>query len=143
MSAQLLHEFPETRSVWNVRKRVLLAELESVRTRWQQADSSVDDKKISSASRVAVRIEAELTLTAECARSNPKSYATWAHRVWTFEQLALELLELLSQSPDSFGTSSSDAVGPLRQRVQSLWLKELALTQHYLKLDARNCILFF
>ena len=143
LSAQLLHEFPETRSVWNVRKRVLVAQFECIRARCQRAACVLErgpepgagaEEKLLSPNWLTELIEAELTLTAECARANPKSYATWAHRVWTFEHLAHALLELLTHS-------GQNADASLHRRVENLWLKELALTQHYLKLDARNCML--
>jgi hypothetical protein len=75
-------------SLWNMRKR-LLSESASVEL-----------------------LQAELQLTQTCLQTNPKSYGSWYHRLWTVKLLPAEKMD---------------------------WQKELGLLTKLLALDARNC----
>ena len=64
LAARLLEQNPEVYTVWNHRKKSLLATLD------KGGDEAAE----------AVRIE--LALTQKALQKHPKSYATWHHRRW-------------------------------------------------------------
>ncbi|KAK9853619.1 hypothetical protein WJX84_003448 [Apatococcus fuscideae] len=68
LAARLLEQNPEVYTVWNHRKRALLATLS------KGGDTAAE------------AVKAELALTQRALEKHPKSYATWHHRRWLVAQ---------------------------------------------------------
>uniref|UniRef100_A0A6M2DHR2 Geranylgeranyl transferase type-2 subunit alpha n=1 Tax=Xenopsylla cheopis TaxID=163159 RepID=A0A6M2DHR2_XENCH len=95
--AQALSANPDIYTFWNIRKEVL---------QYLVAQNELDQVDISETQTL---YDAELPLTENCLRVNPKSYSTWHHRCW-----------VLSNAPNVN------------------WDNELQICTKYLKMDERN-----
>jgi Protein prenyltransferase alpha subunit repeat len=100
---------PDDTSLWNMRKRILLAILFDA----DKVTICHDEIKCGKS------IQAELDLTCQCLKINPKAYAPWYHRYWLFVQCC-------------GGTNG------LSHHLN--WDTEMNLLTKLLLLDPRNCI---
>ncbi|XP_063984457.1 geranylgeranyl transferase type-2 subunit alpha isoform X2 [Diachasmimorpha longicaudata] len=90
VSEKMVLQNPDINSVWNIRREAF------EHRQWSQEE-------------YVGRLKAELTLTENCLRENPKSYSVWHHRCWVIDHLP---------EPD--------------------WKTELSLCAKCLNLDERN-----
>jgi geranylgeranyl transferase type-2 subunit alpha len=122
-SEPVLLRNPEEYSLWNRRKACLVE-----RYRLELATAS-ENAGLSPSPALREQVEAEFRATEAALRQNPKSYATWAHRLWL-------LRAVLPLSPDSTSTAVP-GLGNCQWRPP--WVVPLDLAQVYLAREEALC----
>ena len=98
---KMLRSNPDFYTLWNYRKEILLSNCAAANVPLKEVLAGGQGRVPLSGGVGESLLEAELSLTADCIKKNPKSYGAWYHRKWLtthFEfnvERELELCELL------------------------------------------------
>lgn len=110
ISTEVLRLNPEFQTGWGIRRTILLA----LTAPSPSSPSSASEEGAPASSDVAAKqalLSADLPLTIESLKRNPKNYSVWEHRKW--------LLETMPEAD---------------------WTAEFGMVNLYLRMDARNCM---
>ena len=112
-TAELLSRNPEYYTIWNYRRRIYVAEFDSLTRQVQAKDISREDRQ----SQILQILQLDLQFLFPLLLKFPKCYWIWNHRLWLLEQASVLL-------PSS--------------TARPIWEEELGLVGKMLGRDSRN-----